>query len=234
MATSLLQANNWAINAAISAYFAQQPDKKPLDPKLMQIFEKYTTPESPESIDIDGTLQYLEDLGLDPEDPASLTLSYILGSPQTGVFKKREFCVGWSAVGATTLPGMKKALLAKHTEILADDAEFEKFYTYVFDFIRESDLRVKQILYADATAYWRLLFGAKQIDGVAAQRLEQWYEFLAKINKTVTRDSWRMFLLFFNQVILPDPTKLLAYEELSAWPSLIDEYVEWLQETDAL
>lgn len=56
----------------------------------------YFTDNETGNIEIEGTIQYLEDLGYDAEDPVALVLAYFLESPSTGVFKKDSFINQWS------------------------------------------------------------------------------------------------------------------------------------------
>jgi DCN1-like protein 1/2 len=48
---------------------------------------------------MNGTMRYLETLGLDPEDPAVLVLAYCLRSPSLGIFSRQGFVEGWRSLG---------------------------------------------------------------------------------------------------------------------------------------
>jgi len=69
-------------------------------------------------------------------------------------------------------------------------------------------------------------------DRISSNRLDTFCEFLEttkddSYNK-ITLDQWRSFLDFSNEV--PDDGSLMGYDESeSAWPVLIDEYVEFLE-----
>lgn len=64
------------------------------------------------------------------------------------------------------------------------------------------------------------------------ERVQNWYDFLTNSNTrpVITFDTWSMFYLFFLEVILPDPYKLSNYDEMAAWPSKMDEYLEYLSD----
>lgn len=43
-----------------------------------------------------------------------------------------------------------------------------------------------------------------------------------------------MFYLFLKEVVLPDPENFKDYDEMAAWPSIVDEYIEYLRDTNLL
>jgi DCN1-like protein 1/2 len=50
-------------------------------------------------INIEGTIRYLQALGLDPEEPVVLVLAYQLDSPAIGAFTRTGFVEGWRTIG---------------------------------------------------------------------------------------------------------------------------------------
>lgn len=239
MATVFLQKNNWNLEKAVSAFFNSDnsstrsiPKNAPIE-KLQAIYDKYKDPES-DCISIDGTLAYLEDLGIDPEDRLSLTLAYILKSPQTGEFHRNVFIDVWAHAGVSNVAEMREYLEAQHKLLVLPLSEFEKLYNYVFGFVKDADPRVKIIDYMDAISYWRLLFADSGYLSDCAVRLEQWYQFVELSKRGISRDLWEMFYKFLLKVIHDDPDKLSGYNEMSAWHSMMDEYVEWLEELNLL
>jgi hypothetical protein len=50
-------------------------------------------------INIEGTIQYFEAIGLDPEEPTVLALAYQLDAPSLGVFNRHGFVEGWRNLG---------------------------------------------------------------------------------------------------------------------------------------
>lgn len=230
-AAAVLEKYHWDLQEAVLAFLSDPSQLKNVvaDPELEQLYNRYCDRTNPTIILIDGTLQYLADLGLDPEDPRSLTLAYILKSPQTGEFRRSDWEATWMAAGLVSLPQMRAHLDACHHDIYADRSKFEVFYRYVFDFLRGADTRVKSIPAADSAAYWRLLLPDHPL--ACAERVRQWCEFVEEGARPVTKDTWNMWYKFYAQVVQPDPQALSAYDEMSAWPSLVDEYVEWLRDS---
>lgn len=204
------------------------------DRDLQALYEKYQDPANPTQIDIDGTLAYLEDLQFDPEDLISLTLAFVLESPTTGVFEKDKFLAVWQEQGIKTVPAMKKYIASRHNAILADLGEFEKLYKFTFDFIKAGPAD-KTVNYELAVSYWQLLFGSLDELQESQGRLQEWYEFVGtEYKRDFSRDSWNMFYAFLKDIIRHDPQKFTGYDEMSAWPSVIDEYVEYLVDNDKL
>ena len=66
-------------------------------------------------------------------------------------------------------------------------------------------------------------------------RIEQWFEFVRnEYKRSFLKDSWSMFYLFFKDIIIKDPEKFTDYDEMAAWPSVMDEYFEYLRENELL
>jgi DCN1-like protein 1/2 len=55
--------------------------------------------ETADIINIEGTMQFLQELQLDLEDPVVLVLAYQLEAPSLGVFTRQGFVEGWKSMG---------------------------------------------------------------------------------------------------------------------------------------
>lgn len=229
MASQYLEKYHYNVQQAIDAYFEPAQRLRQPDKAVVAIFDTYADPQDRDVILIDGTLAYLDALGFDPEQLVSLTLAYVLKLPQTGEFRRAEFCDTWTELGALSVPAMRQYVLQHHQQLVAGPG-FEGLYQYVFDFVRGSDTRIKTIAYDDAVMYWRLLFSERTLLDKCRERLEQWYRFVESNEKNVSKDTWNMFYKFVVQVVEPDPETLAEYDEMSAWPSMVDEYMEYLDE----
>ena len=227
--------------------------------QLNTIFDQYKDPNNSEVIDIDGTLKYLEDLNMDPDDPKSLTLAFLLKSPLVGVFEKDKFISTWKHYKIYDVKAIAKFLDTFHEDVLYDKGtysdidtdeviDFKQLYDFTFGFLKESENQ--KVLDIDFTiSYWRLLLplittvyftkqeSTKDEDKAKVEeRVQNWFDFLSNSNPrpVITFDTWSMFYLFFLEVILPDPYKLSNYDEMAAWPSKMDEYVEYLSDNGLL
>lgn len=236
MATVFLLKNNWNLERAVPAYYSSNPRSLPKESsalELLNIFDNYKDPYL-DLILIDGTLSYLEDLGIDPEDCKSLTLAYLLNSPQTGEFHRRDFVDTWALAGVTSVSEMKQYVETKHQELATTPTEFVKLYNFVFSFVKGPDRGVRVIEGSEAISYWRLLFAQCSYLYNCSERLEQWYQFVEQSKRGVSKDLWEMFFKFLVDVLSTDPLLLSSYEEMSAWHSMLDEFVEWLLENNLL
>jgi DCN1-like protein 1/2 len=111
----------------------------------------------------------------------------------------------------------------------SDMALFKRVYRYTFTCTRESGQRSLPV--ENALVYWGLLFQSPGVPWVTASTnwLELWGEFLrAKWNKTVNRDMWNQTFEFFLKT-MEDET-LSFWNENSAWPGVIDDFVAYVKE----
>lgn len=138
-----------------------------------------------------------------------------------GVFKKEEFIQGLKALGCDSMQKLKNKL-SDMRRVLADARQFKGIYNYVFGFSREVGCRNLNI--DVAIALWRLLLGEK------FPMVERWIAFLEARGKRhdVSKDTWEMLLDFLEIV---QKEGLQGYDPNSAWPVLIDEFVEVLSKS---
>lgn len=233
--TKWLEKSGWKLDVAIDAYLSNKTSSNTLRPdlKLVEIFESYKDNDgNGDVIGIDGTLRYLEDLGVDPDNSITLVLAYFLQSPSMGVFHRDTFLESWSRTNINTIDGMSQYLQNLYQTYKSDRDYFKKVYIFAFDFLME--VPGQRILSYDlAIDYWKLLFFERQEFEDCFTRLNQWFDFATnEYKRGFSKDTWQMFFLFLEDVIKKDPVNLSAYDEMAAWPSAIDEYIEYLREND--
>ena len=86
--------------------------RDPIRERLNRIFDQYKgitlsggqfdgldVSSSEDIINIEGTMSYFQAIGLDPEEPVGLALSYQLEAPSLGVFNRHGFVEGWRNLG---------------------------------------------------------------------------------------------------------------------------------------
>lgn len=103
---------------------------------------------------------------------------------------------------------------------------FKKVYKYAFVGGREKDQKALGL--ENAIVYWTLLFTAPGIPWKSKNHdwLELWKSFLdEKWTRSVNKDMWNMTLEFALKS-MEDET-LSFWNEDGAWPSVIDDFVEW-------
>lgn len=238
------------LEEALDAYLSEESSSKSTkralvkhDAALVKIFDDFVDPADPQKIDINGTMNYLAALNIEPEHPKALFLAYLLKSPSVGVFEKQSFLDQWTMVKCKTLAQMTTFINSFYDDIIAgkstvtiDDtpASFQNLYLFTFGFLME--LQNQKLLDVElAIDYWKLLFPLIIDDSAVLQRLDQWYEFVQTVHKrSFSKDSWSMFYLFVQDIMKPDPVGFSQYDEMASWPSVIDEYIEYLRENDLL
>jgi len=200
-----------------------------------------------DDITVDGTLNLCSDLGVDPEDVVLLAVAYELQSPGVGRWKKASWVSGWRGLGVESFEGMKAAIPRLRKKLGADPEYFRRVYIYTFEFARSEGQRSLGIEMAQA--FWGLLLplglkgGALRLQqdyggddaikgpggggGWTEEHTQLWYEFLNEKNiKGISKDTWAMFLAFLRTI----DARFETYDMEAAWPSTIDDFVEWARE----
>ena len=138
-----------------------------------------------------------------------------------GEMSKEEWLAGCSALEFDSWARLETLKPSLDLGFL-DAAEFKDFYKFCFQFNRQGTHRTldKELVVA------LLELVLKDSMRVAPDRLDTFCDFLKQNPIThITADQWVSFLDFCQEV--PD---LSAYDESSsAWPVLIDEYVEYME-----
>eukprot|EP01102_Stenamoeba_stenopodia_P005110 TRINITY_DN1561_c0_g1_i1.p1 TRINITY_DN1561_c0_g1~~TRINITY_DN1561_c0_g1_i1.p1 ORF type:complete len:287 (-),score=57.97 TRINITY_DN1561_c0_g1_i1:268-1128(-) len=186
--------------------------------KLEELFMKYVDPDDNEQIGPDGMGKFCKDLEVDPEDVVILVLAWHLEASVMGVFTKTEFMQGFQKMNVDNLQKVKASLKTFRDE-LDDPVKFKEIYKYAFNFAKEKGQRYLEI--GVAQAMLGLVLGDKY------PHTKHFLQFLSEQNsyKALNIDQWMSFLEF-SKTIKED---LSNYDETSAWPVLLDEYVEWKQ-----
>lgn len=123
---------------------------------------------------------------------------------------------------ATTLEAMKQYVDQLDSKLSSDVEYLKKVYKFTFPFLLEP--AQKSLPLEILSEYWTLLLGPLYGD-----KLETWLNFLhTEWKKDISRDTWNMFFLFLQEWD-KDPN-LESYDDTAAWPSLIDEFVEYYKQ----
>ncbi|CAE6470772.1 unnamed protein product [Rhizoctonia solani] len=232
-ALSALKKHNYRLDAAVDAYYQALTDAPPAQvstQKLGALFDKYKDPDSP-NIGINGTIQWCEDLGVDPEDVSLLAVACELKSPTVGEWTRSGFVDGWKRLGCDTIEQMKTTIATLRTKLSNDPDYFLRVYTYTFNFAKAEGAR--SISIESAIAFWTLLLGiglsgsALPKNGWTEEHTEWWFEFLKERGgKGVSKDTWAMLPEFIK--VIDD--KFENHDLEAAWPSTIDDFVDWAKE----
>mmetsp|Transcript_19543 Transcript_19543/g.33310 ORF Transcript_19543/g.33310 Transcript_19543/m.33310 type:complete len:267 (+) Transcript_19543:112-912(+) len=193
-----------------------------------KLFEEICDEDDPNVAGMEGICKLCEQLNLDPlEDVRVLVLLHKLGAKKKPAeISKEEFMTGCNKLQLDSIDKFTNFLPALDTGFMERD-EFKEFYKFCFQFNRQGTHKTleKDLVVA-------LLKMCLNSDRITSHRLDTFCEFLetttdASYNK-ITLDQWRSFLDFSQE--FPDEGSLMGYDESeSAWPVLIDEYVEFLE-----
>ncbi|GBE86953.1 Defective in cullin neddylation protein [Sparassis crispa] len=210
--------------------------------KLNQLFDKYKDPDS-DNIAVNGTINFCEDLGVDPEDVVLLAVAHDLKSPAMGEWSRKGWVDGWKALGCDSISAMKAALTRMRDSLGSDPEYFQQVYNYTFEFSRPPGQRS---LAGDmAQGFWELLIPHGLAGGALAhvgsrdgdedddmngdegwndEHTQWWFDFLTERgSKGVSKDTWQMFLEFVRTI----DSKFEVYDVEAAWPSTLDDFVEY-------
>jgi DCN1-like protein 4/5 len=155
-----------------------------------------------------------EDLGIDVEDPVVLVLAWKAQAKKSYQISRDEWVRALIAIHVDSLKKLKAALPALRAE-LKDPEAFKEFYFFVFEFVKEDAATV--LANDTAVAYWQLLLNNWPLIG-------PWCTFISEVHKkAVTRDVWKQ-CHYFSLL----PPSLASYDaDEGAWPSVMDDFVEW-------
>lgn len=232
-----------------SAGSTSAKSEKETKDKLSKIFDKYKDEEG-EEITIDGAMSMCEDLSISPEDVVLLPLSFYLRSPSLGTFQKEHYIEGWKSIGGSnkcdTIEAQKKLLNTLREELKSDSAVrgdraseskqglFNRTYEFTYSFARPEGQ--KSLPLESALAFWDLIMPFSPSFGTSPEhftkrQLNLWKSFLQEKGngRAISKDTWMLFLDFTKEI----DSDFQNHDFDAAWPSQIDDFVEWARSQPA-
>ncbi|KAJ3446928.1 rp42 related [Anaeramoeba flamelloides] len=194
------------------------PDKQ----NLIKLFDELKDEKS-QVIDPEGVQAFFDKIGVDVMDEMALIISWKLNAKEMGVYTKEEFVENWWKYKCDTIEKMKDKLSEFEKEV-KNNEKFKEYYSFVFEFGKE-DPEHRAITVQLAIQLWSIILPKR------FALLDKWIKFLSQDHvkkSSITRDTWKL-LIDFAFTIKPD---LSNYDEMSAWPVLIDEFCEYVQENN--
>ncbi|KAF9092766.1 DCN1-like protein 5 [Mortierella sp. AD031] len=172
-----------------------------------------------EQIGPNGISKLCEDIEVSLETVDMLVLAYHLEADTMPIFTKDEWAKGMKKLEIDSIERLK-AKLPGLVEKLKEPAHFKEFYRYIFMFSKDSEQKCMPVETACAMI-------STVMKGRPHELLFVEYLGAKKPVKVINKDQWYNFL-DFSDTISED---LSNYDGLSsAWPVLLDEYVEWRNE----
>ncbi|PWN46762.1 defective in cullin neddylation protein 1, partial [Violaceomyces palustris] len=212
-----------------------------------------------DQINIEGSMAMCEDLEISPEDVVFLPISYYLRSPSIGTFNREDYVSGWRILGSCDtvekqrkiLPSLREELVknsavrsdrlatAAPTEIKGSGGGggggglFNRVYDFTYGIARPEGQ--KSLPLETALAFWDLILPASPTfegngpeGNFTRNQLDLWKRFLTErtANRAVSKDTWTQFLDFTREI----DQDFKNHDFDAAWPSVIDDFVEWARE----
>lgn len=203
----------------------------PLRKNLNALFDRYRddAANEPDQIGPTGSQNLLAtDLQLDLEDVSPLIFFELVQSPSFGTITREGFVDGWSAVNIDSLPQMRNLILQRRSALPHDRNLFKNVYNHTFNLALAPG--AKTLPLDEALVFWGMLLTDPGWRWKTARTpwLDWWLEFQQeKKTKAVNRDLWKQTFNFAEASVKDDT--LGFWSEESSWPSVIDEFVQWVK-----
>lgn len=190
----------------------------------------------------------LQEMQIDLEGLGPLIFSELVGAPSFGKLEKAPFVEGLAsarygcALGVgirhtdttcriSDLAGIRRVVEERESQLAdpSSKAQFKKIYKHSFLLARPEGQ--KAVPLEVATVFWRLLFTPPSLLWATDKTpwLEWYIEFLeSRWKKSVNKDMWEQTLAFADKTI--EDESMSWWSEDSAWPGVIDEFVEYVKE----
>ncbi|UNI17181.1 Scaffold-type E3 ligase [Purpureocillium takamizusanense] len=231
-ATRYLKSTGFKINEAVDAFYAagNEPKTSALEAKLDSLFDSLRDDENDEKnkLELESTMDYLSNrLKVSIENAELFIALELVQAPSVGEITRKGYVDGWKATGVGATHQEHAAHIRRLKASLSmDPALFKKVYRYTFVAGRERDQKALSL--ENAMIYWSILFSPPGMSWETSNHdwLELWKSFLnEKWTRSVNKDMWNMTLEFALKA-MADET-LSFWTEDGAWPSVIDDFVEW-------
>mmetsp|Transcript_6228 Transcript_6228/g.12687 ORF Transcript_6228/g.12687 Transcript_6228/m.12687 type:complete len:266 (+) Transcript_6228:153-950(+) len=180
-------------------------------------FEKYAEADQPDSMQVDGIVDFCSDLGVGPEDVLLVVISKHFAAANMLIYTKEEFLRGMESIGAESIDALKAKIPELRAE-LEDEDSFKEIYAFAFSWACPPGQKSMQT--ETAVALWNLLLPGR------FELLKEWNDYIEKHRKhAISKDEWQLLLQFAKTT----DKDLNGYDENEAWPVLIDEFAEFVK-----
>lgn len=220
-----------ALTVCCSFFNSAPAAANPARTKVSQIFDGYREDpkELENEINFDGVTRLLGDLSIGLEDIEALYVFEFVQSPQLGRITRDGFVDAFGNAGADSTAKMRNTILARKSQLPRDRTIFKSVYNHTIELMLED--RKRAIDLDQAIGFWQVLFSKDGFEWSSATTpwLDWYTEFLqSKWNKAINKDLWRQTLTFAEASSKDE--SLSFWSEESSWPSVIDDFVQYVKE----
>ncbi|KAF2148249.1 hypothetical protein K461DRAFT_262261 [Myriangium duriaei CBS 260.36] len=229
-----LRQYDWDVQAAANAYFsggANHATTGTHKPKLNKLFDQYrdSPQDTPDEINMEGTMKLMEALGIDIESVDMLVFSELVACPSLGTVTREGFVDSLASEGVSDPSKIATLVSSRRQSLPSDPALIKKVYRHTFIIARAAGQ--KAVALDAATEYWRVLLSSPSLAWRSKDTpwLDWWLEFLTeRYKKSVNKDLWDQTLVFAQRTL--EDESMGFWSEDAAWPGVIDEFVEFVKE----
>ena len=173
-----------------------------------------------------GIGRFCQDLKVDPSDIVMLVISWHFSAATMCEFTKEEFLEGMEELNCNSIDKVKRKLPQLRSE-LKNNQTFQDVYNYAYGFACEKGQKCLQL--DTAIAMWQLLFAEQ-----GWPLVNSWCQFLeAKHKHAISKDTWFQLLDFAKIVQTEGDLEQFEASNNSAWPYLVDDFVDQLRAKSA-
>uniref|UniRef100_A0A7E4V8K9 Defective in cullin neddylation protein n=1 Tax=Panagrellus redivivus TaxID=6233 RepID=A0A7E4V8K9_PANRE len=227
-AIALLESHGWDAARAADGFW-QNPGpysassynrgyNKQLTLNLFNTYANDPLDNLPGKIGPNGVQRLLNDLKVQPTDCSVLIFAWKLNAQIQCEFSQEEWLEGMQKIGCDSLDKLQNWFNNARNEIKQRD-NFRNFYNFAFNYAKSVSQRGLNL--DIAVAYWDIIFG----NDARVKHWVNWLQNPQNRSRGVSKDEWQLYYEFYTTVS-PDCSN---YDPESAWPSRIDEYVDFVK-----
>jgi DCN1-like protein 1/2 len=178
-------------------------------------------------IEAESTMGYIEEMGAAADKVELFVVLEIVRSPGLGQMSRKGYVDGWQETGIAASESAHQHFVRQRITNLTNEPElFKRVYRYAFVAGKDVDQKAMQL--DRALTFWEMFFdpSVRPWKSANVDWLAHWKKFLEQNwTKSVSKDMWNQTLEFATKSTADEA--LSFWEEDSAWPTVIDDFVKW-------